>query len=147
MSKSKNTKETSTAKAEFTLGADALTGGIQKTAQLLENAQEFGKDNLEACIESATIASRGLQAIGQNSASYAKQSIESSVEATKAVMGSKSIHEAIELQTGFAKTAFSAYVGHVSRFNEAMIATAKESFAPLQARIEAGTQIAQASRD
>jgi phasin family protein len=146
MSKTKSTNEHANGNAQFIFGADALKTGFEKTAKLYENAGEFSKDTLEAYMESATIAGKGLQSLTSDASSYAKQSVEDVVAATKAVMSAKSFGDVIELQTGFAKSAFAGYVSQISRFNEAFMATAKTSFAPLQARVEAAAKVVQSAQ-
>ena len=47
-------------------------------------------------------------------------------------MGSKSVHEAFEFQTDFAKSAFESYVAELTKFSELVTATTKDTFAPLQ---------------
>lgn len=74
-----------------------------------------------------------------------KKAIQESVAATKAIMGAKSIHEAIELQTDFAKTAFGAYVGQLKLLNGMFASTMKDTMAPVQDRFEALSKIAQSA--
>jgi phasin family protein len=145
MSKTKNTAEkvSKTAEASFYMGADSLKTGFDKTAKIFESATEFGKDTVEAYVESATIAGKGFQVINGEAVAYSKEAIEEFAATAKAVMGSKSIHEAIELQTGFVKNAFAAYVAQVTKYNEKAIVIAKESYAPLQGRAEALTSVVQ----
>jgi len=142
VSKTKSTSDNaSPVKAEFLFGVDAFKTGFDKTAKLYENVGEFNKDTLAAYIESATVAGSGLQSVAQETSSYAKQAIEDAIAASKALMSSKSINEVIGIQTSFAKTVFASYVGHLSRFNEALVATATQSSAPLQARAEAAAEL------
>ncbi len=124
MSKTKNTIAT----FEISTGADALKSTFAKTAKVLETTAEFSKGNAEAYVESAKIAGEGFRTIGSEIALYSKKATEESVAATKAIMGSKSIHEAIELQTSFAKLAFSAYVGQLKILNGLFVGTAKDAF-------------------
>ena len=139
MSKIKNTTETK----ELYAGTDMLKNGFEKTAKAFEETGDFAKGNLEACVESATIAGEGFRTINTEISLYSKKAIEESIAATKAIMGSKSIHEAIELQTSFAKTFFGAYVGQVKILNGLFVGAAKDSFAPIQGRVEAFSKIAQ----
>jgi len=142
VSKSKNSTDTA---AEL-FGAEAFKTGFEKTTKFYETVGTFNKDTVEAYIASATIVGNGLQSAAQDASSYAKKTVEDAVAASKALMGSKSIHEVIELQTGFAKDAFAAYVAQLSRLNQAFVATAKEGSAPLQARVEAASQLMQAAQ-
>jgi phasin family protein len=139
MSKVKNTSTTS----ELYAGGDMLKSGFEKTTKVFEDTSEFAKGNLEAYVESATIAGDGFRTINTEISLYSKKAIEESVAATKALFGAKSIHEAIELQTGFAKTFFDAYVGQVKILNELFVGTAKDAFAPIQGRVDVFSKIAQ----
>ena len=61
-------------------------------------------------------------------------------------MGAKSVHEAFEFQTDFAKSAFETYVGELSKFGELVSATTKDTFAPLQGRMQAWLEVVQTTR-
>ena len=141
VSKSKNTDKTTTVAADFVFGADPFKTGFEKGAKFFETAGEFNKDNLEAYITSATVVGSGLQSLAQDSSDYAKKAIEDAVAVSKAIAGTKSIQEALELQTSYAKTAFAGYVSQLTQINQAFATTAKEGFAPLQARAEAARQL------
>lgn len=145
MSKTKNIeqKASSAATAEIYAGAETLKSGFEKTAKALESAADFSKGNIEAYIESATVAGEGFRTISSEISLFSKKSLDESVAATKAIMASKSIHEAIELQSSFAKMAFAAYVGQMKLLNELYVATMKDTLVPVQARVEAFTKIAQ----
>jgi len=94
----------------------------------------------------ANAAGKGVETLHNELYAYSKQSVEESISATKALLGSKSAHEAFELQTGFAKSAFDTYVSQVTKLGEIMSASAKETFEPLQGRIQAWVEIVQSSR-
>ena len=55
----------------------------------------------------------------------------------KSLAGAKSVQEAIELQTNFAKLAFEAYVAEVTRMSETVAASVKETVAPINERVTA----------
>lgn len=144
MSKTKSTKGID-AETGFFLGTDALKSGFEKTTQIFESTTEFSKDTVEAYVESATIAGKGIQAINSDAIAYSKQASEDFTAAAKAVLGSKSINEAISLQSDFVRNAFAGYVAQVTKYNEKAIAVAKESYAPLQGRAEAFQAVVQSA--
>ena len=125
-------KATATAETALENGAAALKTGLEKALKGYDAFVGYGKETAEAVTKSATVAGKGIETINSEIYSYSKQSIEDSVTATKAVMGSKSIHEAFEFQTDFAKSAFEAYVAELSKISELATATTKETYAPLQ---------------
>jgi phasin family protein len=148
MSKAKSAGEKATATAEFAManGADAIKAGFEKAMKSYDVVLGFGKDTAEAYAKSATVAGKGVETINNEIYAYSKQSIEDAITATKAVMGAKSVHEAFEFQTDFAKSAFEAYVGEISKVGELFTATSKETFAPLQGRVQAWLEVVQTTR-
>ena len=136
-------KASATAEINFNAGADALKAGFDKAIAGYDNVVGYSKDNAEALIKSATVAGKGAETLQNEIYSYAKQALEDSITAGKAILGAKSVHEAIEIQTDFAKTAFENYVAELTKFNQLFTATAKNSFAPLQGRAQAWVEVVQ----
>jgi phasin family protein len=134
-----------TAEINFNAGADAIKAGFDKAIAGYDSVVGYSKDNAEALIKSATLAGKGAETLHNEIYAYTKQSMEESIAAGKAILGAKSVHEAIEVQTGFAKTAFEAYVAELTKFNQLFTATAKDSFAPLQNRAQAWAEVVQAN--
>ena len=127
-------------------GAEALKANFEKAVKNYDQFLGYGKGTVEAYVKAATVAGKGAETFHNEVYAFSKQSIEDSMAATKAVLGSKSIHEAFEVQTDFAKTAFDAYVGELTKLSELMVSTAKQSFEPLQGRIAAWVEVVQTSR-
>ena len=148
MSKAKTAAEKATTTAETTIktGADAIKAGFEKAVAGYDNVVGFSKDTAEAYMKSATVAGKGIESLNSEIVSFSKGAIEESIAAGKAIMGSKSVHEAFELQTEFAKTAFESYVEELTKFNSLFTATAKDAFAPLQGRYQAWVEIVQSAR-
>jgi len=135
-------------KIEFALknGAEALKTGFEKAVKNYDAALGYGKETVEAYVSAATAAGKGAETLHSEIYSFSKQSIEDSIAATKAILGSKSAHEAFEVQTDFAKSAFDQYVSEMSKLSELFTATTKEAFAPLQGRYQAWVEIVQNAR-
>jgi len=148
MSKAKTAAEKTSASAEtaFLNGADALKVGFEKAVKSYDTVLGYGKDTVEAYMKSATIAGKGIETINSEIYSYSKDAIEESIAAGKAILGSKSLHEAFELQTDYAKSAFEAYVGELTKFSDLFTSTTKDTFAPLQGRVQAWVEVVQSSR-
>ena len=127
-------------------GAEALKTSFEKAVQGYDKFLGYGKENSEAVVASANAAGKGAETLHNELYAYSKQSIEDSMAAAKAVLASKSVHEAFELQTDFAKTAFDHYVGQVTKMNEIFAATAKDAFGPLQTRYQAWVDAVQTAR-
>lgn len=133
------------AAADFNAGADAIKAGFDKAIAGYDNVVAYSKDTAEALIKSATVAGKGAETLNSEIYAYAKQSLDDSLAAGKAFLAAKSVHEAIEVQTGFAKSAFENYVAELTKFNKLFTATAKDSFAPLEGRAQAWVELVQTS--
>jgi phasin family protein len=127
-------------------GAETLKAGFEKAVKSYDQFASFGKETVEAYVKSANAAGKGAETLHNEIYAYSKQSIEDSIAATKAIMGTKSVHEAFELQTDFAKTAFDAYVGQMTKIGELFTAATKQTFEPLQGRYQAWVEVVQNSR-
>jgi phasin family protein len=97
-------------------------------------------------MKSATVAGKGVETLNSEIYSYSKDAIEESIAASKAILGSKSVHEAFELQTDYAKSAFESYVGELTKVSDLFTSATKEAFAPLKGRMEAWVEIVQSAR-
>ena len=148
MSKTKTAADKAAATAEYAIanGAEAFKAGFDKAIKNYDVVLGYGKDTAEAVMKSATVAGKGVETLNTELYAYSKQSLEDSITATKAIMGSKSLHEAFEYQSDFAKSAFESYIGEMTKFGELFTATTKDSFAPLQGRVEAWLDVVQTTR-
>ena len=127
-------------------GTEALKAGFEKAVKNYDQFVGYGKETVEAYVKSANAAGKGAETLHNEIYSYSKQSIEDSIAAAKTLLGAKSVHEAFELQSDFAKTAFNAYVGEMTKLSELFVVTAKEAFEPLQGRVQAFVEVVQTSR-
>lgn len=127
-------------------GTAALKNGFEKAVQSYDQMFTYGKETMEACLKSANVAGKGAETLHNELYKFSKQAIEDQVAATKALMASKSVQEAFELQTDFAKSAFDAYVGEMTRLGELVASTTKEAVEPLQGRVQAWVDVVQSSR-
>ena len=148
MSKTKTAADKAAATAEYAIanGAEAFKAGFEKAIKNYDAVLGYGKDTAEAVMKSATVAGKGVESLNNELYAYSKQSLEDSITATKAIMGSKSLHEAFEYQSDFAKSAFESYISEMTKFGELFTATTKDSFAPLQGRVEAWLDVVQTTR-
>ena len=148
MTKTAKAGEKATASAESALesGAAALKTGLEKALKGYDAFVGYSKETADAVTKSATVAGKGIETINGEIYSYSKQSIEDAVTATKAVLGSKSVHEAFEFQTDYAKSAFEAYVGQLSKIGELATSATKETFEPFKGRVQAWLDTVQSVR-
>jgi len=127
-------------------GTEAFKAGFAKAVKNYDQIVGYGKETVGAYVKSANVAGKGAETLHNEFYSYSKQSIEGSIAAAKALLGTKSPNELFELQSDFAKTAFEAYVGEMTKLSEIFVSTAKEAFEPLQGRVQAWVDVVQSSR-
>jgi len=130
----------------FKTGTEALKVSFEKAVKGYDQLLGYSKDTVEAYVKSANAAGKGAETLHNEIYAYSKQSIEDSIATAKALMGSKSVHEAFELQTDYAKSAFDAYVSELTKLSELVVSTTKEAFEPLQGRVAAWVEVVQTAR-
>jgi phasin family protein len=127
-------------------GAQAFREGVDKSVASLTEMNAHGKKNLEAMVESATAAQRGVETLSQHAMAYSKKSFEDSVAAAQSMAQARSVQELLELQTNWAKSATEAYLAGVTKMTDVMTASVKDSFKPINERVTASVEKFQAAR-
>jgi phasin family protein len=120
---------------------EAVKDGFEKAVKGYEQFVAFGKDTAEAVLKSANVAGKGIETINTTVFTYSRQSIEDGFAATKAMLASKTVQDFIEIQTGFAKTAFETYVAEWNKLRDMAMDTAKAASEPIQARVTAFAEL------
>lgn len=129
-----------------TAGNQAFKDSVEKSLAALNDANAHSKRNLEAVVASVTAATKGAEALGAQAMAYSKQAVEDQVSAAKALAGAKSVQEAVELQTAWAKSALEAYMAQVGKMGETVAASVKDSMKPLNERVTALVEKVQAAK-
>lgn len=109
--------------------------GVEKAMKTAEEMMAFSKGNVEALVKASQIYASGFQDISKHLAASSKASLEESVAFTKSLMGVKSVKEAVDLQTSFAKTSIEKAVAETNKITDASVKLAEQAVAPLTARI------------
>jgi phasin family protein len=127
-------------------GSEAFKTGFEKAVKSYDNFFGYSRETVEACVKAANAAGKGVETLHNELYTYSKQSVEDSISATRALFASKSVHEALELQTDFVKSSFDAYVGQMTKLSEIMFSATKEAISPLQGRVQAWVEIVESAR-
>ena len=109
--------------------------GVEKMMKTAEQMVSFSQGNMEAMIKATQIYASGVQEISKQLASSSKASLENSVAFTKTLMGVKSVKEAVDLQSGFAKSSLESAVSETNRIADASVKLAEHAMAPLTERM------------
>ncbi len=129
-----------------TAGNQAFKDSVEKSLASLNDVNAHSKKNLEAVVASVTAATKGAEALGAQAMAYSKQTVEDHVSAAKALAGAKSVQEAVELQTAWAKSALETYMAQVGKMGETVAASVKDSMKPLNERVTALVEKVQAAK-
>jgi phasin family protein len=141
--------ETGAAKAETIInqGATEARATVEKTMEqatkaaegmykAAEDAVEFGRGNIEAMTKSAQLWATGTQDMARQYAAVAQGFADHAMESAKALASVKSLKEAAELQSSFAKAAFEKASAETSKFQEAFLRLSESASAPITARVQ-----------
>jgi phasin family protein len=127
-------------------GAETMRDGFEKAAKGYEQFVSFGKDNADAWMKSANVTGKGISEIHDKFFAFSRDLMDESVAATKAVLGSKNVQEAIEVQSDFVRSAFDTYLEQMGKFGDMAMGVAKDAAEPIQARANAFAEIVQNKR-
>lgn len=100
-----------------------------------EEFQKVGKEGFDATVRSFGEMNKGFQAIAAEVTDYSKKAFEDSTRAFEQLMGAKSIEQAIEIQSTYAKKAYDAYVAEMSKLGEMYAGLAKDAYKPVEAAL------------
>lgn len=129
------TEEAVEAAASTEPKSPTLTQGIRRMMKSTEDFVAFGQANLEAFVKSGQIWSAGVQELTRQIASSAKASFDDSVSTFKAISTAKSVKEAMDLQSSFAKSAFEKAMAESNKLTDASIKLTEQTLAPITARV------------
>lgn len=97
-----------------------------------EDFQRASKDGFDASVRSLGEWNKGFQAIAATVADYSKKSFEDGTRTFEQFVGVKSVEQAWEIQSQYAKKAFDAYVAHAAKLSEMYADLARNAFRPVQ---------------
>ena len=97
-----------------------------------DDLQKFGKEQLEATSTAAASFAKGLQTIAAETTDYSKTSLETNSAYVEKLLGAKSLDNAIQIQSEYAKSAYEGFVAQATKIGELYAKLAKEVFKPIE---------------
>ena len=114
----------------------------EKTTQMMTQAGEFGRGNVEAFVEAGKIGTEGVQEMGRDNMEFAKKSFETASSSMKDFTSVKSPTELFQLQGEYARKNFDVMVEQASKNTEKMVKLFGDMFQPISNRMaEAGDKM------
>ena len=127
-------------------GSQSFKDAVEKSLTAINELNAQSKHNLEAVVASATAATKGAEALGAQVIALSKKALEDNVAAAKSLSSARSVQEAVELQTAWAKSALETYLAEVNKASETVAASVKETLTPINARVTATVEKFQSAR-
>ena len=101
--------------------------------KMTDESQKFGKEGFDAALRSYGEWNKGFQVIASKATDYTKKSFEDATRAFEQLLGAKSIEQAIEIQSQYAKKAYDTYIAEMSKLGEMYVGLAKDAYKPVEA--------------
>jgi len=106
----------------------------------LEDVTKFSKENLDALVSASTVYAKGFETFGKAWYAFSQETVEASAAVAKQLLGVKTLKEAVDLQTDFAKTTFDKFVAEGTKLSEMSIKVANEALEPINARVNVAVE-------
>jgi phasin family protein len=114
--------------------------GVSRAMKTAEQFAQFQQGNIEAMMKSGQVFAAGLQDISKHVAATTQANFEEAVAAFRQLTTVKSLREAVELQTSFAKTSLEKAMAESGKLTETGLKLAEQVAAPLTARVNAAVE-------
>ena len=99
--------------------------------------QKAGQSNMDTAMKMFGEWNKGWQAIAAEITDYTKRSFEEGTATFEKLLSAKSVEQAIEIQTGFAKRAYDGYMHQMSKIGGMYADLAKEAYKPVEKALNA----------
>ena len=97
-----------------------------------EEFQKVGKDGFDAAVKSFGEMNKGFQAIAAEVTDYSKKAFEDGTRAFEQLIGAKSVEQAVEIQSTYAKKAYDTYIAEMSKIGEMYAGLARDAYKPVE---------------
>jgi phasin family protein len=106
-----------------------------------EQLTQFHQGNVEAVVKSSQIWATGLQDMSKHFASRAQTTMEETMSTLRAMSSVKSLQEAFELQSSFARSSLEKALSEGTKLTETGMKLAEQAVAPITARVNAAVEV------
>lgn len=124
-------------------GQTQVRENIDRSMAAMAEVGAFSKENMEAFVASATATTKGFEALSARAVAFSKAAVENHMAATKAIMSSKSVQEAMERQAEYARSSFDTYVAEMNKVTELLSGMTRDAAKPLTERATAVSSLIQ----
>lgn len=102
-----------------------------------EDLQKLGQSNTDTAMRMVGEWSKGWQTIATEMTDYSKRSFEEGTATFEKLLSAKTIEQAFEIQSSFAKRAYDDYMAQMSKLGSFYSEMAKEAYKPVEKAMSA----------
>jgi hypothetical protein len=103
-----------------------------------EDMQKLSQTNVDSAMKIFGEWNKNWQAIAAEMSDYTKRSFEESSSTLEKLISSKSVEQAVEIQTSYAKRAYDDYMQQVSKIGGMYASMAKDAYKPVEKLLQNG---------
>lgn len=103
-----------------------------------QDFQKFGQTNVDTAMKVFGDWNKGWQAIAAEMSDYSKRTFEDGTATFEKLLSAKSLEQAFEIQSGFAKRAYDDYVQQLTKIGGMYSSLAKEAYKPVEKAFQTG---------
>ncbi len=101
-------------------------------AKTIDDFQKLNQTNIDGALKMWGDWGKGWQAIAAEMSDYSKRSFEEGTATVEKMMTARSVEQAIEIQSGYAKRSYDEYVRQMTRLSTMYVDLAKEAAKPVE---------------
>ena len=108
---------------------------------MINNFQDFQKmsqTNVDAAVKMLGDWNKGWQAIAAEMSDYSKRAFEDGTATFEKLLGAKSLEQAFEIQTSFARRAYDDYMHQMTKIGSMYTNLAKDAYKPVEKAMQNG---------
>ena len=121
-------------------GYDAFKTTVDRSMAAFDGIAVNSKLNLEAITDSVGAAAECAQTLSAQAAAYGKKAMEDHLAIAKKLATAKSVQEAFDIQSGYAKSAVETYMAELSRWSDSVAVSMQRSMKPINERVAAAAE-------
>jgi phasin family protein len=133
-----NAQNAASQAADF--GHQAFKTTVDRSIAAFDGFAVNSKLNLEALADSVGAAAEAAQSLSAQAAAYSKKALEDHVTVSKKLAAAKSVQEAFDIQTGYAKSAMETYLAELTKWSDSMTSSFQRSLKPINDRVAAAAE-------
>ena len=110
----------------FGTGKEQIEKLSANALKAYEEFQAFSKGNYDAYVAASAVVAKGAETIGKSVIEFTKQSMKAGAQTAMALLGSKTLREAVDVNSDFAKQSFDKAVAEGTKLSEMTIKVSNE---------------------